>query len=160
MKQELILITHGNLNNYFYKPYFFVIRVYFLGKIRMINIKNLPPIHHLLNGHDLNWDESLAQIHVKYTALESFTNPRGNVEGGMICAMLDDAMGLLATMNTSQKPAATINLTMDFFRPCDIGVIEVKACFIKQGNKILNIESEAWQHKKLVAKSSAAFMVL
>ena len=78
----------------------------------------------------------------------------------MICAMLDDAMGLLATMNTSHKPAATINLTMDFFRPCDIGVIEVKAYFIKQGNKILNIESEAWQNKKLVAKSSAAFMVL
>ncbi|MND58454.1 hypothetical protein D3C80_496060 [compost metagenome] len=126
----------------------------------MINSKNLPPIHHLLNGHDLSWDEKLAQIHVKYTALESFTNPRGKVEGGMICAMLDDAMGLLATMNTSQKPAATINLTMDFFRPCDIGVIEVKAYFIKQGNKILNIESEAWQNKKLVAKSSAAFMVL
>lgn len=126
----------------------------------MFDLKNLPPIHHLLNGHDLHWDKGLAQIHVKYIALESFTNPRGTIEGGMICAMLDDAMGLLATLNQSGRPSTTINLSMDFFRPCHVGIVETKAYFIKEGNKILNIESEAWQNNKLVAKSCAAFMVL
>ncbi|WP_180028010.1 PaaI family thioesterase [Acinetobacter sp. YH16032] len=123
-------------------------------------LSNLPPIHHLLGGHQLQWDKEKREISVQYTALESFTNPRGSVEGGMICAMLDDAMGILAALNQTEKPAATINLTIDFFRPCEVGEVLAKAWFIKEGRKILSIESEAWQHGKLVAKTSAAFMVL
>ncbi|WP_179997665.1 PaaI family thioesterase [Acinetobacter sp. YH12239] len=120
----------------------------------------LPPIHHLLGGHQLQWDKEKRVISVQYIALESFTNPRGSVEGGMICAMLDDAMGILAALNQTEKPAATINLTINFFRPCEVGEVLAKAWFIKEGRKILSIESEAWQHGKLVAKTSAAFMVL
>ncbi|WP_347455568.1 PaaI family thioesterase [Acinetobacter thermotolerans] len=123
-------------------------------------LDHLPPIHHLLNGHNIQWNEEKREIEVTYTAIESFTNPRGTVEGGMICAMLDDAMGILAALNKSQKPAATINLSMDFFRPCEVGDVQTKARYIKEGKKILSIESEAWQHNKLVAKTSAAFMVL
>lgn len=126
----------------------------------MFNLEQLPPIHHLLGGHNIQWDTEKREIAVSYIALESFTNPRGSIEGGMICAMLDDAMGILATLNQTAKPAATINLSMDFFRPCEIGEVYAKAWFIKEGRKILSIESEAWQHGKLVAKTSAAFMVL
>ena len=123
-------------------------------------LDHLPPIHQLLNGHNIHWDEDKREICVDYTALSSFTNPRGSVEGGMICAMLDDAMGILAALNQHQKPAATINLAMDFFRPCAVGEVHTKARYIKEGQKILNIESEAWQNGLLIAKTTAAFMVL
>lgn len=123
-------------------------------------LEYLPPIHHLLGGHNIQWDAERRQLTVNYIALESFTNPRGSIEGGMICAMLDDAMGILAALNQTSKPAATINLSMDFFRPCEVGEVQAKAWFIKEGRKILSIESEAWQQGKLVAKTSAAFMVL
>lgn len=123
-------------------------------------LEHLPPIHHLLGGHNIQWDAERRQLTVNYIALESFTNPRGSIEGGMICAMLDDAMGILAALNQISKPAATINLSMDFFRPCEVGEVQAKAWFIKEGRKILSIESEAWQQGKLVAKTSAAFMVL
>ncbi len=126
----------------------------------MFNLEQLPPIHHLLGGHNIHLDSVKREITVSYTALDSFTNPRGTVEGGMICAMLDDAMGILAALNQTKKPAATINLSMDFFRPCEVGEVQAKAWFIKEGRKILSIESEAWQQGKLVAKTSAAFMVL
>jgi len=123
-------------------------------------LEHLPPIHHLLGGHNIQWDAERRQLTVNYIALESFTNPRGSIEGGMICAMLDDAMGILAALNQTSKPAVTINLSMDFFRPCEVGEVQAKAWFIKEGRKILSIESEAWQQGKLVAKTSAAFMVL
>lgn len=123
-------------------------------------LEHLPPIHHLLGGHNIQWDAERRQLTVNYIALESFTNPRGSIEGGMICAMLDDVMGILAALNQTSKPAATINLSMDFFRPCEVGEVQAKAWFIKEGRKILSIESEAWQQGKLVAKTSAAFMVL
>jgi len=123
-------------------------------------LEHLPPIHHLLGGHNIQWDAERRQLTVNYIALESFTNPRGSIEGGMICAMLDDAMGILAALNQTSKPAVTINLSMDFFRPCEVGEVQAKAWFIKEGKTILSIESEAWQQGKLVAKTSAAFMVL
>ena len=120
----------------------------------------LPPIHHLLGGHNIQWDAEQRQLTVDYIALEQFTNPRGTVEGGMICAMLDDVMGILAALNQAKHDAATINLSMDFFKPCHVGIVKTKARFIKEGHKILNLESEAWQQGKLVAKTSAAFMLL
>ena len=123
-------------------------------------LQQLPPIHHFLRGHDLKWDDEGRTIEVSYIARPEFCNPRGTVEGGMLCAMLDDAMGILAAMNQQQKPAATINLSMDFFRPCAVGPVQTKAWYVREGRKILSIESEAWQDSKLVAKISSAFMVL
>lgn len=123
-------------------------------------LAQLPPVHHLLGGHNIQWQTEQRELTVDYIALHSFTNPRGTVEGGMLCAMLDDVMGILAALNQSTQPAATINLSMDFFRPCEVGLVQAKAWFVKEGRKILSIESEAWQHGKLVAKTSAAFMLL
>ena len=40
----------------------------------MINSKNLPPIHHLLNGHDLSWDEKLEKCKM-FTCIKEFKNP-------------------------------------------------------------------------------------
>lgn len=120
----------------------------------------LPPIHHLLGGHNMQWNAEKVELSITYMALESFTNPRGTVEGGMICAMLDDVMGLFAYVANHQTPATTINLTMDFLRPCQVGEVITYCRFIKQGNHILNIESEAWQRQKLIARSTANFMVL
>ncbi|WP_111893237.1 PaaI family thioesterase [Acinetobacter sp. MB5] len=120
----------------------------------------LPPIHHLLGGHDIQWNADKTELSIRYMALESFTNPRGTVEGGMICAMLDDVMGLFAYLANNQIPATTINLNTDFLRPCQVGEVMTHCRFIKQGNNILNIESEAWQNEKLIARSTANFMVL
>ncbi|WP_075168392.1 PaaI family thioesterase, partial [Acinetobacter indicus] len=113
-------------------------------------LEHLPPIHHLLGGHIIQWDREKREIAVSYTALESFTNPRGSVEGGMSCAMLDDAMGIFAALNQTAKPASTINLSMDLFRPCEVGEVQATAWFVKAGKTLRRIESEAWQRINLV----------
>lgn len=109
---------------------------------------NLPPIHHLLGGHNIQWNADQTELEISYVALDSFTNPRGSVEGGMVCAMLDDVMGLFAYLANHQTPATTINLTMDFLRPCQVGTVLTKCRFTKQGKAILCLESEAWQNQK------------
>lgn len=78
----------------------------------------------------------------------------------MVCAMLDDVMGLFAYLANNQTPATTINLTMDFLRPCQVGTVLTKCRFTKQGKAILSLESEAWQNQKMIARSTANFMVL
>ena len=59
-------------------------------------LEHLPPIHHHLGGHNIQWNTDHTELEISYVALDSFTNPRGSVEGGMVCAMLDDVMGLFA----------------------------------------------------------------
>ncbi|MDC5516734.1 PaaI family thioesterase [Acinetobacter baumannii] len=122
--------------------------------------ENLPPIHHLLGGHNIQWNKERTSLKIHYRALESFTNPAGTIEGGMICAMLDDVMGLFSYHANDLKPATTINLNIDFLRPCFVGEVITKCNFIKKGKSILNIESEARQNGKLIAKSTANFMIL
>lgn len=121
---------------------------------------NLPPIHLLLGGHNIQWNADQTELEISYVALDSFTNPRGSVEGGMVCAMLDDVMGLFAYLANHETPATTINLTMDFLRPCQVGTVLTKCRFTKQGKAILCLESEAWQNQKMIARSTANFMVL
>ena len=128
--------------------------------MNQIWLKNLPPIHHHLGGHNICWDSEKKELSIDYIALENFTNPRATVEGGMICAMLDDVMGLFAFVDNGQKPATTINLSMDFLRPCLVGEVLTKCRFVKQGKTVLNIESEAWQNNKMVARSTANFLIL
>lgn len=123
-------------------------------------LTNLPPIHHLLGGHNIQWNADQTELEISYVALDSFTNPRGSVEGGMVCAMLDDVMGLFAYLANNQTPATTINLTMDFLRSCQVGTVLTKCRFTKQGKAILSLESEAWQNQKMIARSTANFMVL
>ena len=123
-------------------------------------LTNLPPIHHLLGGHNIQWNADQTELEISYVALDSFTNPRGSVEGGMVCAMLDDVMGLFAYLANNQTPATTINLTMDFLRPCQVGTVLTKCRFTKQGKAILCLEIEAWQNQKMIARSTANFMVL
>lgn len=69
-------------------------------------------------------------------------------------------MGLFAFVANEQKPATTINLSMDFLRPCLVGEVLTKCRFVKQGKTVLNIESEAWQNNKMVARSTANFLIL
>jgi len=125
-----------------------------------IFLEHLPPIHHHLGGHNIDWDTQKSELTIHYQALDSFTNPHGTVEGGMLCAMLDDVMGLFAWIANARKPATTINLTMDFLRPCHVGSVMTKCRFIKQGKTILSLESEAWQNQKMVARSTANFLIL
>lgn len=128
--------------------------------MQILDTINFPPIHHTLGGHDIMWDAEQQIFSAKYIGTREFTNPRGHIEGGMICAMLDDAMGIFAVMANQGKAATTVNLTMDFLRPCAVGEVLVQCQFLRQGNQILNIDATAWQNAKIVARTTANFMVL
>lgn len=126
----------------------------------MFDLKQLPPIHYFLHGHELNWNADTRNLRVDYIATQAMCNPRSHIQGGMLAAMLDDAMGILAALNHAERPATTVNLHMDFLRPCHIGVVQCNASFHKEGRQILNVYSEAWQDDKIIASASAAFLLL
>ncbi|MEB5928580.1 PaaI family thioesterase [Acinetobacter schindleri] len=127
----------------------------FLAKIQP------PPIHQFLGGkleqveNAEDWSARLS-----YQPRAEFANPMGHVQGGMICSMLDDAMGLFAILANDGHPSATVTMNISFLRTCLIAPVEVEVYFVRQGRKISNIESVAYQNGKAVAKASAAFTVV
>lgn len=118
------------------------------------------PIHHFLRGKLESVEHAEdCKVHLSYQPRDEFANPMGHVQGGMICSMLDDAMGLFATVANKGQPSSTINLNVSFLRPCQIAHVDVEVYFVRQGRRISNIESIASQNGKVVAKATAAFTV-
>jgi uncharacterized protein (TIGR00369 family) len=63
-------------------------------------------------------------VRVRYTAREEFYNPQGNVQGGFLAAMLDDAMGpALFTLLPADQFAPTLEMKVNFLRPAKAGTL-------------------------------------
>src|SRR5688572_18441301 len=82
----------------------------------------MPPVALLLGWHLQEIDPEKGTIIVEYEAKPEFANPMGNVQGGIIAAMLDDTMGpaLVATLPPG-KFAPTLEMKVSFLEPTPIG---------------------------------------
>lgn len=117
-----------------------------------------PPIHVHLGGQILTiQDGDDFKATLEYTPKAEFSNPMGQVQGGMLCAMLDDAMGLFGILANEGHPQATVSMNVAFLRPCQLAPITVDVYFVRKGRKFSNIECIAYQNEKEVGKASAVF---
>jgi acyl-coenzyme A thioesterase PaaI-like protein len=82
----------------------------------------MPPAARLLGWQLEAVDPAAGTITVRYEARSDFTNPMGNIQGGFIAAMLDEAMGpaLVATLPPDQF-APTLEMKISFFEAAKVG---------------------------------------
>jgi uncharacterized protein (TIGR00369 family) len=81
-----------------------------------------PPVAELLGWKLLHVERGF--VRVSFTAREEFYNPEGVVQGGIIAAMLDDAMGPAGfTVLESGQFAPTLELKVNFMRPARAGTL-------------------------------------
>lgn len=82
----------------------------------------LPPAAELLGWKALVLRPGYARV--QYTAREAFYNPAGTVQGGMLAAMLDDAMGpALFTLLPVGQFAPTLQMHVSFLSPAYAGTL-------------------------------------
>ncbi|WP_306350592.1 PaaI family thioesterase [Flavobacterium sp. '19STA2R22 D10 B1'] len=91
----------------------------------------------------------------EYTIRKEMTNPFGTLHGGVIGAMIDDAIG--ATMISYGEPFfyVTINNVIDYFASAKENDVIIAATTInKKGKTIVNAQCEVWDKDKtrLIAK--------
>jgi len=100
-------------------------------------------------------------IVMTYEGKPEFTNPVGNIQGGMLAAMLDDTMAiaLLATLGENEF-APTLELKINFISPAKIGKLTGRGKVLSKGSRVGVIEGELWQEEKLVAKATATALIL
>jgi uncharacterized protein (TIGR00369 family) len=90
-------------------------------------------------------------------ALEAVGNPMGQVQGGYVCAMLDECMsvaGMIASGMTCVVP--TLEMKTSFLRPALPGPLKGVGWVVKWGKTVCFTEGELYDPEgRLLAKASA-----
>ena len=115
------------------------------------------PSSKLLGSSLIGWDEESGTVKMAFVASPEFANMRGYVQGGIVGAFLDEAMG--AAMYFSSKGTQmqlTLDMNLSLMRPVEIGPISAKAKVIKSGRRVVFIESELFAPDgRLCARATA-----
>ena len=118
----------------------------------------LPPSAHMMGWSLVSLDAEGGRIEVAFDGKPEFRNPAGYVQGGMLSAMMDDAMGPLLVVHTKGRfYPSTIDLNTQFLRPVPVGPVSVKARVVRLGRQIAFLEAELFEKSgKLAARSTAS----
>ncbi len=101
-------------------------------------------------------------VRVQYTAREQFYNPGGNVQGGFLAAMLDDAMGpALFTLLDAGQFAPTIEMKVNFLRPASVGTLIAEGHVLHRGRSVAFMEGRlSTEDGVLIATATATARIL
>ncbi len=120
-----------------------------------------PVISTTLGGVIRSVDLDAGTLESSYVATPAFLNPAGQVQGGMLCAMLDDVTAFLVTATLADgEYCATVNLNVSFLRSGQPGPLEGRAVLVRRGKTVCNVNGELRQGDELVASAVATCMVM
>ncbi len=121
----------------------------------------VPAVASLLGGVVRQVDLEAGSLESDYVATDAFLNPAGQVQGGMLGAMLDDVTAMLVTATLEDGAScSTLNLNLSFLRPAQAGPLQGRARLERRGRNVCNVVGELHQDGKLVATATATCMVV
>ncbi|HDJ1441201.1 TPA: PaaI family thioesterase [Serratia rubidaea] len=119
----------------------------------------LSQVSKMLGWKFVHYDDDAMKVQVEYDAEDLLTNPLGCIQGGILSAMLDDAMGPAVYM-TLPTPllAVTIESKTSFISPAQPGKIKGFGKIVRKTGSI--VFTEGFLHNadgELIATGSATF---
>ncbi len=122
--------------------------------------KTRPPASQTLGFSMQRVDQARHEVEVAFEARREFTNPAGQVQGGFLCAMLDETMsvaGVVASNMTAFLP--TLEMKTSFLRPALPGRLVGIGRVVKWGRSIAFLEGELYDDQgRLLAKATSTAM--
>jgi acyl-coenzyme A thioesterase PaaI-like protein len=96
-----------------------------------------PPVFAAMQGACVGLDLDAGALTTQFPVLESYLNPYGTVQGGMLAAAVDNTLGPLSML--VEAPNVTRQLEMTYNRPVtlDIGYILVEARLLERRDRRL-----------------------
>ncbi|TDF63815.1 PaaI family thioesterase [Cupriavidus sp. L7L] len=120
-----------------------------------------PPICALLGANIGAVDLQAGTLESAYQATPAFLNPAGQVQGGMLGAMLDDVTAMLVTATLgAEEFCATLNLNLSFLRPASAGELLGRARLERRGKNVCYVAAELLQDGRAVATATATCMLV
>jgi uncharacterized protein (TIGR00369 family) len=119
----------------------------------------LPPCAFLLGWEAREMRPGFVRVH--YLAREDFYNPQGNVQGGILAAMLDDAMGPAAfTLLPENAFAPTLELSVSYLRPARAGTLIAEGRVVHESRRFMRLEgSISTEEGQLIATARATVVI-
>lgn len=117
-----------------------------------------PPTVALFGWRLIAVDIAAGTIEVGFEGKPEFTNPAGYVQGGILTAMMDDAMGPCLVLHLKGRAfPSSIDLSTHFLRPVRPGAVTVKARVRQAGRTVAFLEAELFDSRgKLCATCSSS----
>ncbi len=99
-------------------------------------------------------------IEIAFQLGKEFTNPSGSIQGGFLCAMLDECLGSVLFYSLDEgQIAPTLELHTQFLKGAKPGSFVGKARVISKGRQVCFIAGELFQDDRLISKSSATAII-
>lgn len=118
----------------------------------------MPAASKTLGWRLIELDKKAGHIKLGFDGKAEFANPAGIIQGGMLAAMIDDAMAscIIAHYDTRKMPS-TIDLHVHYLRPVRIGPITVEARLSEKGRSVVFVEADLFESRgKRAARASAS----
>jgi uncharacterized protein (TIGR00369 family) len=122
----------------------------------------MPPVADLLGWQLEDIDPEAGTIRVKFEARAEFTNPLGNIQGGILASMLDDTMGpaLVASLPPG-KFAPTLEMKVSYFAPAEVGPLWGLGRVVPAGRTNAFVEGDLVDAEQvLIARGSATVRII
>jgi uncharacterized protein (TIGR00369 family) len=101
-----------------------------------------PPCAELLGWTLLDSDSEIGWARLAFEGRDTFLNPAGFVQGGILAAMLDDAMGPAVLIKSGGTLyTATINMNVSYLAPARPGKFVAEARVLQLGKTVAFMES-------------------
>ena len=122
----------------------------------------MPPVAQLLGWQLESVDPGAGTIVIRYEARHEFTNPMGNIQGGLLAAMLDDTMGpaLVATLPPGGF-APTLEMKVTYLEPAVVGPLWGHGRVVKRGGTISFVEADLVDGDgRIIARATATVRMI
>jgi uncharacterized protein (TIGR00369 family) len=101
-----------------------------------------PPCAELLGWTLLDHDKARGWARLGFEGRPQFLNPAGHVQGGLLAAMLDDAMGpAVLIMTDGELYTVTLDLNVTFIAPAKPGPLFAESLVLQLGKTIAFLEA-------------------
>lgn len=124
---------------------------------RFQNSKKRPPCSDAVGMKVTAVDQANMRVRFEFEAAAQFANPTGAIQGGFVCAMMDEAMSTAAIIASNvTMNAPTLEMKVSFLRPLFVGKATAEARILKWGKSTCFVEAELFDPAgQLVAKATA-----
>lgn len=122
-----------------------------------MQFENRPPSARLLGLEVLDIAPSRDRMTARFDGREQFLNPAGFIQGGLLTAMLDEALSVALYLNTNgERAGSTIDMHTHFVRPTRPGEITVRARVVNLGRSIAFLSGDLFDHESTLCATASA----
>jgi uncharacterized protein (TIGR00369 family) len=118
--------------------------------------KNVPKGSQLVGFNLVSVSQADRSVEVDFEASEQFCNPMRQIQGGYLCAMLDEAMSVACMVASGMTCVApTLEMKTSFFRPAVPGKLRGIGRVVRWGRTVAFTEGELYDAEgRLLAKAT------